>query len=161
MAPTSVSEKTDENVLSTLSREGYTLKQAVVLSRHNIRAPLSGEGSALDTITPNKWFEWSAPASQLSVRGGILETEMGQYFRKWLEAEGLFEPNYQPKDGAVRIYANSKQRTIATAQFFPQDFFLLPMQRLSTMQNMTQWILYSIRCSPICLTITLQILRRR
>ncbi len=117
-AETSVSEETDENVLQTLSREGYTLEQAVVLSRHNIRAPLSGEGSALDTITPNKWFEWSAPASQLSVRGGILETEMGQYFRKWLEAEGLFEQNYHPIDGAVRIYANSKQRTIATAQFF-------------------------------------------
>ena len=132
-APTSVSEKTDENVLSTLSREGYTLKQAVVLSRHNIRAPLSGEGSALDTITPNKWFEWSAPASQLSVRGGILETEMGQYFRKWLEAEGLFEPNYQPKDGAVRIYANSKQRTIATAQFFSAG--LLPVANAKVEYN--------------------------
>ena len=132
-APTSVSEKTDENVLSTLSREGYNLEQAVVLSRHNIRAPLSGEGSALDTITPNKWFEWSAPASQLSVRGGILETEMGQYFRKWLEAEGLFEPNYQPKDGAVRIYANSKQRTIATAQFFSAG--LLPVANAKVEYN--------------------------
>ncbi len=132
-APTSVSEKTDENVLSTLSREGYTLEQAVVLSRHNIRAPLSGEGSALDTITPNKWFEWSAPASQLSVRGGILETEVGQYFRKWLEAEGLFEPNYQPKDGAVRIYANSKQRTIATAQFFSAG--LLPVANAKVEYN--------------------------
>ncbi len=97
----------------------------MVLSRHNIRAPLSGEGSALDTLTPNKWFEWSAPASQLSVRGGTLETAMGQYFRKWLEAEGLFEQNYQPADGAVRIYANSKQRTIATAKFFSSG--LLPV----------------------------------
>ncbi len=118
-------EETDENTLTSLSREGYTLEQAVVLSRHNIRAPLSGEGSALDTITPNTWFEWSAPASQLSVRGGTLETAMGQYFRKWLEAEGLFEPNYRPADGAVRIYANSKQRTIATAKFFSSG--LLPV----------------------------------
>jgi glucose-1-phosphatase len=122
---TSGNEETDENTLTSLSREGYTLEQAVVLSRHNIRAPLSGEGSALDTITPNTWFEWSAPASQLSVRGGTLETAMGQYFRKWLEAEGLFEPNYRPADGAVRIYANSKQRTIATAKFFSSG--LLPV----------------------------------
>jgi glucose-1-phosphatase len=50
---------------------------------------------------------------------------MGQYFRKWLESEGLFEPNYRPADGAVRIYANSKQRTIATAQFFASG--LLPV----------------------------------
>lgn len=115
----------DENVRTTLSREGFTLEKSVVLSRHNIRAPLSGEGSALSTITPHEWFEWSAPASQLSVRGGTLETEMGQYFRKWLEKEGLFESNYRPEDGAVRIYANSKQRTIATAEFFSAG--LLPV----------------------------------
>ena len=118
-------EEADENAITSLSREGYTLEQVVVLSRHNIRAPLSGEGSALDTLTPNKWFEWSASASQLSVRGGTLETAMGQYFRKWLEAEGLFEQNYQPADGAVRIYANSKQRTIAIAKFFSSG--LLPV----------------------------------
>ncbi len=118
-------EESDENVRTTLSREGYTLEQAVVLSRHNIRAPLSGAGSALDTITPHEWFNWSADASQLSVRGGDLEAGMGQYFRKWLEAEGLFEKNYQPAEGAVRIYANSKQRTIATAQFFAAG--LLPV----------------------------------
>ena len=115
----------DENIRTTLFRDGYTLEQAVVLSRHNIRAPLSSAGSALDTITPHEWFDWSAEASQLSVRGGTLETEMGQYFRKWLEAEGVFEPNYQPADGEVRIYANSKQRTIATAQFFKAG--LLPV----------------------------------
>ncbi len=113
---------------ASLSREGYALKQVVCLSRHNIRAPLSGAGSSLDTITPHKWFDWSAEASQLSVRGGTLETEMGQYFRKWLEAEGLFAPNYQPEDEAVRIYANSKQRTIATAQFFAAG--LLPVHNI-------------------------------
>ena len=115
----------DEGLRTTLSREGYSLEQAVVLSRHNIRAPMSTSGSALDTITPHEWFNWSAEASQLSVKGGNLETQMGQYFRKWLENEGLFEPNYRPDDGKVRIYANSKQRTIATAQFFAAG--LLPV----------------------------------
>ncbi len=115
----------DENIRSTLSREGCTLEQVLVLSRHNIRSPLSGAGSALDTITPHEWFNWSSEASQLSVRGGTLETEMGQYFRKWLEAEGLFDPNFQPGEEEVRIYANSKQRTIATADFFESG--LLPV----------------------------------
>ena len=115
----------DENTRTTLSREGYTLEQVVALSRHNIRSPLSGAGSALDTITPHEWFKWSSDPSQLSVRGGTLETEMGQYFRKWLESEGLFEPNYRPADGQVRIYANSKQRTIATATLFSAG--LLPV----------------------------------
>ena len=123
-----VYEAQDENLRASLSREGYSLEQTVVLSRHNIRAPLSAEGSALDTITPHDWFDWSAEASQLSVRGGNLENEMGQYFRKWLEAEGLFVPNYQPTTEAVRIYANSKQRTIATARFFAAG--LLPVSNM-------------------------------
>ena len=104
--------------VGSLSHEGYRLEQVVILSRHNIRSPLSGSGSALGTITPHEWFAWSSNPSELSLRGGVLETEMGQYFRKWLEAEGLFPENYHPTDGAVRIYANAKQRTIATAQYF-------------------------------------------
>ena len=104
--------------VGSLSRAGYTLEQAVVLSRHNIRSPLSGNGSVLGDITPHAWFAWSSAPSELSLRGGVLETEMGQYFRKWLEAEGLFPENYRPEEGAVRLYANSKQRTIATAEYF-------------------------------------------
>ncbi len=113
-----------EEPVGSLSREGYTLEQVVVLSRHNIRSPLSGNGSLLDSVTPHEWFAWSSKPSELSLRGGVLETEMGQYFRKWLEAEGLFPENYHPEAGAVRIYANSKQRTIATAQYFASG--LLP-----------------------------------
>ena len=101
-----------------LSYDGYTLDQVVILSRHNIRAPLSGGDSLLAKITPHEWFKWSSDPSELSVRGGILETIMGQYFRKWLEAEGLFPENYHPDPDSVKVYANSKQRTIATAQFF-------------------------------------------
>ena len=104
--------------VGSLSREGYELEQVVVFSRHNIRAPLSSGGSVLGTITPHKWFSWSSNASELSLRGGVLETEMGQFFRKWLESEKLIPENYHPNDGEVRVYANSKQRTIATAKYF-------------------------------------------
>ena len=106
----------------TLSREGYTLKQVVVFSRHNIRSPLSGKGSVLGEITPHDWFTWSSEPGELSLRGGVLETEMGQYFRKWLEAEGLIPENYRPEGNEVRFYANSMQRTIATAQYFSSGF---------------------------------------
>ena len=112
-------------MIGPLSHEGYTLEQVVVLSRHNIRAPLSGKGSVLDTMTPHEWYEWSSAPSELSVRGGTLETEMGQYFRKWLEEEGLFPANYRPAEDAVRIYANSRQRTIATARFFAAGVHIL------------------------------------
>ena len=98
--------------------DGYTLKQVVVLSRHNIRAPLSTTGSALDKATPYKWIDWTSKASELSMRGGTLETMMGQYVRKWLESEGLIPENCKPEEGQMRFYSNAKQRTIATTQFF-------------------------------------------
>ena len=116
-------EKTD--LRKTLSRDGYTLQQVVVLSRHNIRSPLSGSGSELEELTPHEWISWSSNPSELSLRGGALETVMGQYFRKWTEEAGLFPENYQPEEGAVRIYANAKQRTLATANFFATG--LLPL----------------------------------
>ena len=43
---------------------------------------------------------------------------MGQYFRKWLVSEGLMQENEIPAKGTIRFYANSLQRTIATAQYF-------------------------------------------
>lgn len=105
-----------------LSNEGYTLKQVIVLSRHNIRAPLSTRGSVLELATPHTWYNWSANASELSLLGGVLETEMGQYFRKWLESEKLITENYRPEENEVRFYSNSKQRTIATAKYFSAGF---------------------------------------
>ena len=98
--------------------EGYQLEQVVILSRHNIRSPLSGAGSALALATPHEWFAWSSNPSELSLRGGALETMMGQYVRQWLETEGVIPENWQPEKNETRFYANSKQRTIATAQYF-------------------------------------------
>lgn len=100
----------------------YALEQMVVLSRHNIRSPLSGNGSALASLTPYTWFDWTSDPSDLSLRGGTLETMMGQFFRKWLASEGLMSENEIPAEGQVRFYANSMQRTIATAQYFSSGF---------------------------------------
>ncbi len=110
------------------SDEGYTLEKVVVLSRHNIRSPLTGPKSSLYSLTPYSWCEWSSPPAELSIKGGTLETEMGQYFRRWLEDEGLFEENYRPAEGEVRIYANSWQRTMATARFFSTG--LMPVSNM-------------------------------
>ena len=115
-------------------REGYTLDRVTVLSRHNIRSPLSGSGSLLGDITPHEWFKWTSNPSELSLRGGVSETMMGQYFRKWLESEALFPENYQPTEEEVRIYANSMQRTIATARYFSAG--LLPASNLPVERHM-------------------------
>ena len=98
--------------------ENYTLEQVVILSRHNLRAPLSSNGSVPDELTPHDWIKWTAGSSELTQLGGVEESSMGQYFRKWLDQEGLIPENYVPGDGEVRFNARSKQRCIATARYF-------------------------------------------
>ena len=100
----------------------YKLKEVVILSRHNIRSPLSTNGSTLSKMTPHEWTNWSSAASELTLRGGVLETEMGQFFRKWTIETGLFKDNYAPTIDEVNVYANSMQRCIATAQYFSGGF---------------------------------------
>ncbi|MBO6148550.1 MAG: hypothetical protein J6O55_04335 [Lachnospiraceae bacterium] len=105
--------------------DGYTLEQVVILSRHNLRAPLSSSGSVPQELTPHEWIKWSAPASELTVKGGLLETNMGQYFSEWLDEEGLISENSIPAPGEVRFNARDKQRCRATARFFASGLFPL------------------------------------
>lgn len=111
------------------SKNKYKLKEVVILSRHNIRSPLSTNGSVLSKMTPHEWTDWTSAASELTIRGGVLETEMGQFFRKWTVAAGLFKENYVPTVDEVNIYANSMQRCIATAQYFSGGF--MPVANLT------------------------------
>lgn len=101
----------------------YDLKEVVILSRHNIRAPLSTKGSLLETATSHQWHNWSAAASQLTSKGGALETMFGLYFRKWAVDSKLFPENHVPTQNEVNIYANSMQRCVATANYFSTAFF--------------------------------------
>ena len=99
-------------------QDKYTLEQVVVLSRHNLRAPLSKNGSVPNELTPHSWINWSAGSSELTLLGGVEETSMGQYFRKWLDREGLIPENSIPGEGEVRFNARDKQRCRATARYF-------------------------------------------
>ena len=109
----------------------YKLKELVILSRHNIRSPLSANGSTLGKMTPHQWTNWSSAGSELTLRGGVLETEMGQFFRKWTIDEGLFKDNYVPNIDEVNLYANSMQRCIATAQYFSSGFMPVANLRIN------------------------------
>lgn len=103
-------------------KDKYKIKEVVVLSRHNIRAPLSDGNSLVGKMTPHKWHKWTAKKSELTSRGGALETMMGQYFRKWADDAGLFPENYVPSKDEANFYANSMQRTIATGRYFASGF---------------------------------------
>ena len=50
---------------------------------------------------------------------------MGQYFRKWLDQEGLIPENSIPEESEVRFNARDKQRCRATARYFAAGLFPL------------------------------------
>ncbi|WP_437888419.1 bifunctional glucose-1-phosphatase/inositol phosphatase [Phytobacter sp. V91] len=104
--------------LAQSTPQGYQLEQVLIMSRHNLRAPLANNGSVLEQSTPRLWPEWTVPCGQLTTKGGILEVYMGHYMREWLAENKLLTSGECPAPGAVYAYANSLQRTVATAQFF-------------------------------------------
>ena len=57
--------------------QGYQLQQVLIMSRHNLRAPLANNGSVLEQSTPDAWPEWDVPGGQLTTKGGVLEVYMG------------------------------------------------------------------------------------
>lgn len=98
--------------------EGYQLQQVLIMSRHNLRAPLANNGSVLEQSTAKAWPQWDVPGGQLTTKGGVLEVYMGHYMREWLAQQKLVTGGECPPENAVYAYANSLQRTVATAQFF-------------------------------------------
>ena len=43
--------------------EGYQLEQVLIMSRHNLRAPLANNGSVLEQSTPKQWPKSEAKRS--------------------------------------------------------------------------------------------------
>ena len=98
------------------------LRQVVIVSRHNLRAPLDTAMQALAESTTNKWFAWTSAPGELSRKGAALETAMGGWFRDWLGEAGLFDRNARLRPDQVRFIANNMQRTVATARSFATGF---------------------------------------
>lgn len=65
---------------------GEQLEQVVLLSRHNLRAPLVSSG-ALAEATPHAWAKWDVAAGELTTKGGVLEVYMGRYLGQWLRRQ--------------------------------------------------------------------------
>lgn len=97
------------------AQQNLTLEKVTIVSRHSVRAPLDRYINTLDKMTGDgyRWTRWSVPGSNLTLRGGALETLFGEYFRLWLDEE-----DFKLDSTDVYFGASSKQRTIATARAF-------------------------------------------
>ncbi|GAB2651458.1 bifunctional glucose-1-phosphatase/inositol phosphatase [Vibrio panuliri] len=103
--------------------KGYTLEQVVLVSRHGLRAPLATGDSTLGKSSAYAFPAWETKGSWLTPKGQVLEAYFGHYIKDWLVQNGLFEKNVCPKAEQVTVYTNSKQRTIATGEFFAAGAF--------------------------------------
>lgn len=99
------------------------LQQVVIMSRDQLRVPLTNEIALLQNSTTKNWPHWGEAAGQLTTRGGVLEIYTGHYTRQWLAQQGLVKAEQCPESGDIFAYANSIQSTLATAQFFVTGAF--------------------------------------
>lgn len=103
---------------SVLTEKGYALEKLLIFSRHNIRASLAGNIDVSKNYSNRKWDTAEVVGGHLTYKGGAAETLMGEYYRAYLEDEKLIPMDWKPAKDDVRFYANSFQRTIATAKHF-------------------------------------------
>lgn len=100
----------------------YHLAQVIVLSRHNIRAPLVSN-EKLGELSRQQWHDFGVQGGELTAHGAQIEEKMGAYCRLYFQKEELFPAEYQPEARDILLYANAFQRTIATAEHFETGMF--------------------------------------
>nr|XP_021198652.2 glucose-1-phosphatase [Helicoverpa armigera] len=94
------------------------LEQVLILSRHNVRTPLTGE---LEMYASKPWPKWNVSSGLLTRKGYQLEGYMGEYIADWFATENFF--NECPKEEEIIVYSNTKPRTIASAKAFAESAF--------------------------------------
>ncbi|RUL79011.1 histidine-type phosphatase [Dyella choica] len=97
------------------------LERVVLLYRHGVRTPLPGE-IQLDEVSGKPWPTWRQAPSELTPHGAAGARLMGQYDRQRLAAAGLFSVHGCPTPSQLSFWANTDQRTIASAQALAQGF---------------------------------------
>lgn len=125
--------------------EGYQLQQVLMMSRHNLRRRWRIMAAYWRSRRRTAWPEWDVPGGQLTTKGGVLEVYMGHYTREWLVAQGLIPSGECPAPDTVYAYANSLQRTVATAQFFITGAFPGCDIPVHHQEKWALWTLPSIR----------------
>jgi 4-phytase/acid phosphatase len=101
--------------------DDMALEQVVLVYRHGVRSPLPGE-IQVDEVHGRAWPAWPVPPSILTSHGREGVMAMGRFDRQWLSGAGLFPSRGCPVAGSVGIWANTDQRTIASAQALADAF---------------------------------------
>jgi 4-phytase / acid phosphatase len=96
------------------------LKYVVIVSRHGVRSP-TWDNARLNQYSAQPWPEWGVAPGELTLHGAALVRLMGAYYREWLTAEHLIDPQGCGDAGRVHIVADTSQRTLETGRAFAQS----------------------------------------
>jgi 4-phytase/acid phosphatase len=103
------------------ARDDLRLERVVMVYRHGVRSPLPGE-IQVDEVHGKPWPVWSVAPSILTGHGREGVMAMARYDRERLAAEGLFAAAGCPDASRIALWANTDQRTIASARAFADGF---------------------------------------
>lgn len=101
--------------------DSLQLERVVLLYRHGVRTPLPGE-IQLNEVNGKPWPTWTQPPGELTPHGAVGARQMGRYDRQRLAAAGLFSTDGCPAASQIWFWANTDQRTIASAQALAEGF---------------------------------------
>lgn len=104
-----------------LARPQSSTERVILLMRHGVRSPLSGEVPD-GTRTGRPWPIWSAPAEQVTPHGAAALRALARADRRWLAAAGVLPAQGCPGPETLRIWTNSSPRTIASGTYYAEGF---------------------------------------
>lgn len=98
-----------------VAQSDEALQKVVIVSRHGVRNAIVGPAE-MANWAKDPWPAWNVPLGDLTARGAQLATQMGRYYRQYLDKQGALTAEGCPARGAVYLYADVPQRTRFTAQ---------------------------------------------
>jgi 4-phytase/acid phosphatase len=97
------------------------LQKVVIVSRHGVRTPIPG-AAELANWAAQPWPTWAEAPADLTPRGAELVTLLGRYYRQYLAEQAVVMAAGCPVREGVYVYADTAQRTKATAQALLDGF---------------------------------------
>ncbi len=95
--------------------ENLQLQQAVILSRHGVRAP-SKQTKEMKDLSGQDWPKWPVKPDELTPRGENLVTLMGTYYGDYFKKQGLLAAGQCPSSAQLFGWGDVAQRTRLTTQ---------------------------------------------
>lgn len=96
-------------------RSDLVVDQVVMLMRHGVRPPTKAPPMPAGTAR-DAWPGWSVPPGWLTPHGAGAVERLGEWDAARFRRDGVLPASGCPAAGAVHVYADSDQRTIATAE---------------------------------------------